>query len=275
MEKKLRTFLETTFRPYGNFPAREEVLSELQANLEEKYADLKARGKTDDEAYEQAIESFGDVEEIMETIPRPTQRSTEEKSGFKQTIKNVMGHMTGNGPKFSGVALRDVDLSATQLVGESFSGSDVRDTNFDGADLTNANASGSDLSNTSFVGATMRGVVFGGSSLEGAKFDKADLTNAKFKASSFKGASFAGAILHGTEFIHSDLSNIAFDDVTLTGVVFNGCSLKHASFKGATITDVQFRSGVKDTNFDGATMDKITYALLKGAKAKLDNVTIK
>jgi hypothetical protein len=34
-------------------------------------------------------------------------------------------------------------------------------------------------------------------------------------------------------------------------------------------------SKVKHTIFDGATMDKITYALLKGVGANLTNVTVK
>ena len=33
-------------------------------------------------------------------------------------------------------------------------------------------------------------------------------------------------------------------------------------------------SAVKRAAFDGATMDKLTYALLKGAKARLDDVRV-
>jgi uncharacterized protein YjbI with pentapeptide repeats len=57
--------------------------------------------------------------------------------------------------------------------------------------------------------------------------------------------------------------------------VFDGAGLKNTSFQGATLVNVSFHhSQVKHTIFDGATMDKTTYALLKGAKANLDNVTV-
>ena len=58
MEDKLQTFLDGAFAPYGNFPARDEVMTELHANLMEKLHDLKDQGKTDDEAYKAIVESF-------------------------------------------------------------------------------------------------------------------------------------------------------------------------------------------------------------------------
>lgn len=66
MEKKFIKFLDKTFAPYGNFPSRADVTNELLSNLLEKFEDFKKEGKSDDEAYQATIESFGDVEEIME-----------------------------------------------------------------------------------------------------------------------------------------------------------------------------------------------------------------
>jgi uncharacterized protein YjbI with pentapeptide repeats len=61
----------------------------------------------------------------------------------------------------------------------------------------------------------------------------------------------------------------------LDGVKFESSSLKKTSFKGATLRNVSFHhSAVKHTIFDGAIMDKVTYAVLKGAKADLSNVTV-
>ncbi|HEY8992241.1 MAG TPA: hypothetical protein VIM37_00135 [Candidatus Microsaccharimonas sp.] len=42
MDKKLEQFLEDTFAQYGDFPARADVIQELQTNLQEKFDDLKA-----------------------------------------------------------------------------------------------------------------------------------------------------------------------------------------------------------------------------------------
>lgn len=51
MNDELKQFLSDAFEPYGDFPARKDVEQELLANLTEKFNDLKADGKTDEEAY--------------------------------------------------------------------------------------------------------------------------------------------------------------------------------------------------------------------------------
>jgi hypothetical protein len=84
MEAKLQQFLDNAFAPYGDFPAKPEITKELLANLTEKYNDLKAQGKSDQEAYQATTESFGDVAEIMEQLPhtqaaKPTQTATESE----------------------------------------------------------------------------------------------------------------------------------------------------------------------------------------------------
>ena len=53
----------------SKLPARADVSQELLGNLLEKYADLKHQGKTDEEAYQAAVASFGDLSEIMEHVP--------------------------------------------------------------------------------------------------------------------------------------------------------------------------------------------------------------
>src|SRR6185369_14559807 len=69
MDKKLEKYLDEAFKPYGDFPAKSDVKAELLGNLEEKYDDLKAGGKSDDEAYQATIDSVGDIAEIMEHVP--------------------------------------------------------------------------------------------------------------------------------------------------------------------------------------------------------------
>lgn len=95
MDQKLQSFLDAAFAPYGNFPSRSEVTKELLINLQDKYADLKRQGLTDDDAYQATVESFGDVTEIMEQVPHaPTpqpslshQESVTESGGFRQAFK--------------------------------------------------------------------------------------------------------------------------------------------------------------------------------------------
>lgn len=295
MQDKLKTFLDDAFKPYGAFPSRDDVMSELLANLQEKYKDLKAQGHSDQEAYRLTTESFGDVAEIMETIPGGAPAKSPEQAGtLRKTLKNAFQQMTGKGSKFMGTDLHEADLAGTNLPGEDFSGSALTGTVFDDVNLAGASFNGSALAGASFKKAVLTGAIFGASDLQGVWFDDADLTgatfgasdlqqtsmagatlaNTTFKACSLKDMVLTGATLDGVKFIHSDASGLAFDGLTLRGVEFNSCSLRDTSFRGAVLTDVLFRSTVKHAVFDGATMDKVTYALLKGAKANLDNVTI-
>lgn len=56
---------------------------------------------------------------------------------------------------------------------------------------------------------------------------------------------------------------------------------KGVTFRGATLRDVSFRAwsrkyrtAIRTVAFDGARMDKLTYAGLKGMGADLSNVTV-
>src|SRR4051812_21520100 len=70
MNRKLEKYLNDAFKPYGEFPALNDVKQEMLSNLQEKYADLKAQGRSDEEAYRLTTESLGDIREIMEQLPR-------------------------------------------------------------------------------------------------------------------------------------------------------------------------------------------------------------
>ncbi len=60
----------------------------------------------------------------------------------------------------------------------------------------------------------------------------------------------------------------------LKGTIFDYSALKKASFRNTILQNVSFKTNVKKTIFDGAQMDKVTYAILKGYKADLSNVKI-
>ena len=95
---------------------------------------------------------------------------------------------------------------------------------------------------------------------------------------------FEGCLFDGVDFKYSDLSGQCFDGQTFIGVKFDKAALTEASFKGATFRNVSFQPGFALTNkyyrmikticFDGATMDKLTYAALKGMDVDLSKVTV-
>jgi len=261
MDKKLQTFLDQTFAPYGSFPSRTEVIKELLVNLQEKYADLKRQGLSDDEAYQATVESFGDASEIMEQLPHAEQSQDhildepEEKRGIGRILKDTFKQARQSNSKFAMSDLQGTNLSDTDLIGADFSMSALKDTSFERSNLTKAKFRAADLN--------------------AVNFGSANLTGTKFKASAVQGATFAGATLHGTVFADSDLGGISFDGQMLEGVNFTRSSLRKTGFKNATLHDVTFHHcDPKDAVFAGATMDKITYALLQNTKADLTDVKL-
>ena len=101
------------------------------------------------------------------------------------------------------------------------------------------------------------------------------LPGLSLKVRPYRGATFVGSMLTGTDFSRSDLTGVSFDDQTLEGVMFDSASLKKTTFRNAILRDVSFHhTAVKHAIFDGATMDKITYAILKSAKATLNDIVL-
>lgn len=279
MEKQLQDFLDTAFAPYGNFPARRDVQQELLANLIAKYEDLKSDGKSDDEAYQIIVDSFGDVSEIMEQVDHtePTKQYDDEKQSIRQTIIDSIKHPIrgADQSRFRATSLMDTDLADTQLTGTDFSMSALMNADFSRADLRRSKFQAAALKGADFTDANLAESNFDSSDLTQTNFTNTNLTGTTFRRCAFKDAVFAQTILDNTEFSQSDLGGVAFDGLALVGTHFKGSSLNKATFKDTILENVSFHhSDVKKAVFDGATMDKVTYALLKGAKAKLDNVKI-
>jgi uncharacterized protein YjbI with pentapeptide repeats len=86
----------------------------------------------------------------------------------------------------------------------------------------------------------------------------------------------------GVKSVADDLSGLRFDGQTFLGVTFDKAALDKASFQGATLKNVSFRPvglwsmkrAIQSIHFDGAMMDKLTYAALKGLGADVSKVTV-
>jgi uncharacterized protein YjbI with pentapeptide repeats len=83
------------------------------------------------------------------------------------------------------------------------------------------------------------------------------------------------------DFSYSDLRGLHLDGAAFTSVRFDRGALSGVTFRGATLRDVSFRASsrkyrtaIRTVAFDGARMDKLTYAGLKGMGADLSNVTV-
>ncbi|MEG6520995.1 pentapeptide repeat-containing protein [Desulfotomaculum sp. 1211_IL3151] len=237
MNEKLKKYLDGIFAPYDDLKAVQELKEELFNDLQEKLNDLKNEGYDEDTAYNTTINSIGEVSEIIESIHTKTCE-----------LQQMVG----------------MDFSKSNLPNSDFKAVKVLDGKFNYSNLQGSDFSHSDLSNSSFKC----------SNLNHVKFDGTNLTDAKIEKSSLKGASFKNSELKGTIFKYSDLSGVCFDHQTLHGTNFDYSGLKGTTFRHAVLRNVSFKTDVKKAIFDGATMDKLTYALLKGYRAKLDNVTV-
>ena len=102
-----------------------------------------------------------------------------------------------------------------------------------------------------------------------------DFSNINLQNSDFKGVT-----VHDGEFNTSALKESDFSDSDLTNTSLKGCYLINVIFDGANLTGVKLTAvslkytSLKSCIFDGATMNKLTYAVLKGSKANLTNVTV-
>ena len=118
----------------------------------------------------------------------------------------------------------------------------------------------------------------------GAKFIGVKLTSVSLTRTDLRKTTFESCIFIGVDFTYSDLRGLRLNGQTFIGVKFDKAALKEASFQGATLKNVSFRSAytwskkyyraMQSINFDGAMMDKLTYAALKGIEADVSKVTI-
>ncbi|MEC5145260.1 pentapeptide repeat-containing protein [Chitinophaga sp. 212800010-3] len=184
---------------------------------------------------------------------------------------------------FAGVILHNGKFKASQLRGANFAGADLtgslfevidaRQTNFDDANLTDCHFSVTELSEASFCNSILVRTSLSMSG-QGAKFRDVKLIDVKIIKTDLRKTIFENCTFNGTDFTYCDLRGIRFDGQSFIDVKFDKSALNDVSFRGATFRNVSFTPPFSLTNkaflamkticFDGATMDKLTYVVLKG-----------
>jgi uncharacterized protein YjbI with pentapeptide repeats len=288
MNPKLTNYLNSVFTPYDGVKSVAELKADLLTDLQERYRELREEGKDDETAFKMTVESIGDIEQTILEVANLS-RSLERQvltnfSGSNLTDSDFAG-VTAHKGQFKGSALHGSDFSGADLTGSTFKASDVREANFDGANLTDCNLDALDLKNASFNKTILVRTNFSKSGLDGAKFTGVRLTDVTLTMTDLRKTIFEGCLFDGVDFKYTDLTGQRLDGQTFIGVKFDKAALTEVSFRGATFNNVSFQPGFTLTNkyyrmiktviFDGATMDKLTYALLKGMGADLSKVTIR
>ncbi|MDQ0188520.1 pentapeptide repeat-containing protein [Alicyclobacillus cycloheptanicus] len=287
MHEKLRTYLNELFAPYETVESVRELKADLLNDLQERFRELKAEGKDDDTAFAMTIDSIGDIEQTLQEVAN--QSSAEERQvqinlhAVHLNESDFAGVRLYKG-KFKASPLTQANFSGADLADTSFTVSDARETNFDGARLTDCNFSVTSLRGASFRQSTLTRTTLNISG-KGAKFIDTRLTDVHWTKTDLRETSFANCLFHGVAFKSCDLRGICFDGQTFIDVKFDKSYLGGASFRGATLKNVSFRLPLSVTNkayndfktvcFDGAVMDKLTYAALKGLRVvDLSNVKV-
>jgi uncharacterized protein YjbI with pentapeptide repeats len=290
MNEKLNQYLNGVFAPYDGVKSVAELKADLLSDLQERFRELKADGKDDETAFEMTIDSIGDIEQTVQEVANLS-RSLERQLLINFSASNLpksdFAGVTARKGKFEASALRGSDFSGADLTGSSFKSSDVRETNFDGTNLTDCILSTSDLRGASFNKSILVRTEFSLSDLTGAKFTGVKLIDVKLNMIDLRKTAFENCTFNGVDFKSCDLGGLCLDGLTFIGVKFDKAGLNETSFKGATLNNVSFLAPVTWTSwskkyyraikticFDGATMDKLTYAALKGIEANLSNVTV-
>jgi len=287
MNEKLNQYLNGVFAPYEGVKSVAELKADLLSDLQERFRELKAEGKDDETAFAMTIESIGDIEQTVQEIAnlsRSLERQVITNLSASNLPKSDFAGVVAHNGKFAASVLRGSDFSGADLTGSSFKSSDVREANFDGANLTDCNFSTLDLADASFNKTILVRTEFSKLGLVGAKFIDVKLTDVNLIMSDLRKTIFERCIFNGVDFKYSDLRGLCLDGQTFIGVKFDGAALNEVTFRGATLKNVSFRSlfaltnkyyrAIKTICFDGAMMDKLTYAALKGMEADLSKVTV-
>ena len=221
--------------------------------------------------------------QVVGNLSRPERQVLTNFSASDLTKSDFAG-VTAHKSKFEVSMLSGSDFSGADLTGSSFKVSDTREANFDGANLTDCNFSVLDLAGASFNKTILLRTEFNQAGLAGAKFTDVTLIDVKLKMIDLRKTVFEKCIFNGVDFEYCDLRGLRLDGLTFIGVKFDRAALNEVTFKGTTLKNVSFIPAFALTNkyyraikticFDGAMMDKLTYATLKGLGADLSKVTV-
>jgi len=242
----------------------------------------------DDEPSFKIADNNSDIEQTVQEVDKLSAQAEERQllltnfSGSNLSESDFAG-VTAHKRKFNGSALRGSNFSGADLTGSSFTGSDIRDANFNETNLTDCTLSSNSLTGANFNKTILVRTVFNSSELTGAKFTNAEFIDVKLTKTDLTKTVFENCIFKGVDFKYSDLRGLCLDGQTFIGVKFDKAALNDATFNSSTLKNVSFRPtyaltnkyyrSIKTIRFEGAMMDKLTYAELKGMGADLSKVT--
>lgn len=288
MNDKLTLYLDGLFAPYDGVKSIDELKSDLLSDLQERFQELRSEGKDDETAFTMTVNSIGDIGQTVQEMANLS-RSLERQVKVNLNAIDLQGNdfvgVIAHNAKFEASVLAKADFTNADLTGSIFKSSNVSRATLEGANLTDCNFTTCDLAGAIFNKSTLVRTIFNISGLEDTRFSNIKLIDVKFIKTDLRKTVFTNCAFTGVDFNYCDMRDLSFEGKTFSGVKFEKTSLAGTSFKGATLKNVSFTVPFSLTNsaylvmktvsFDGAMMDKLTYAGLKGLRViDLSKVTI-
>ncbi|MBB5867347.1 uncharacterized protein YjbI with pentapeptide repeats [Allocatelliglobosispora scoriae] len=285
MNDRLHEYVDGVFAPYEGTRSVSDLKADLLSDLRERFRELRAEGKDEATAFAVTIDSIGDIEETVREVSnlsRVLERQVVTRFDASDLRGSDFAGVSARSGRFGASALRGSDFSNADLTGSRFTSSDLKDTTFDGADLTDAVLTTAELKGSTFRRARLVRTNFSTSGLHEVEFADTALIDVAFRQTDLRRTVFERCTFTGVDFTTSDLRGIAFDGESFTGVKFDKAALEGMSLRGAILRDCSFRGGwsnkyyrsLRTVVFDGARLDKLTYAALKGFGVEPANVIV-
>ncbi len=276
MNEKLNQYLNGVFAPYDGVKSVAELKADLLSDLQERYNELKAEGKDDETAFQMTVDSIGDIAQTVQDVAnlsRSLERQLQINFNASDMPKSDFAGVVAHNGKFKASNLLGSDFSGADLTGSLFDVSNARGANFDGANLTDCKFHITDINDASFNKTTLVRTEFNTSDQVGAKFSDVKLIDVKMIMMDLRKTIFENCTFSGVDFNLCDLRGMCFDGQTFIGVKFDKSTMNDVSFRGATLKNVSITPpfsltnksylDMKTVHFEGAFMDKLTYATLK------------
>ncbi len=95
MEDKLRAYMDHLFRDVPQTKKAVEIKEEILQNLVDKYRDLIAEGKSEEAAYNIAVASVGDLNELLDSLKEDKAEATPQMTAeYMEWKKKSAGRVT-------------------------------------------------------------------------------------------------------------------------------------------------------------------------------------
>lgn len=287
MNEKINSYVDELFSPYNGEKSVAELKAELILDLHERFNELKVEGKDDDTAFSITVDSIGNIEETlseMASLTHTLEREVLVNFNAQELKGSDFAGVTLHGGSFKSSSIIGADFTGADLSRCSFKCSDLRKACFDRANLSECNFSILDLREASFNQTILVKTEFNKSMLTGSRFIKVKFDNVNFTMADFRNTTFEDCIIDGGDFKYANFQKQDFGGITIRNAELGKAILQEASFRNARLQNVSFTPPfaltnkyyklIKTINFDGASMDKLTFNALKGLGANVSGAVV-